>query len=123
MVQTPIGHHGNAVYPGTEHRGGHLRPHAEGGDHTAANAVSQQWRENNVRRPENDPQSRYKDSWAQMEKDRAAANAAGEGVAKVRIFSGPSSQGRVPDRLYIVEERHDPSTGRTSFHFRSSPNV
>ncbi|MCC8243341.1 hypothetical protein [Saccharothrix luteola] len=122
-VQTPSGKHGEMIY-GDQRRGGHLQDHASGGGNEAINQVSQLYRENNLRRPGSDAASRYKDSWAQVEKDRrAAVDKDGIVVERVRVFSAEASQGRVPDRLYVVEQRLDPSTGRTSYHFRSSPNV
>lgn len=123
VVQGRTGNAGEYDYPGTKYRGGHTQDHVSNSVNEAVGVVPQLYRENNLLKPSTDPLSPYHDSWRQMEIDRKAAHDAGIPIERVRVWPTEPSTGRTPDRLYVVEQRVDPTTGRPVVHYRSFDNV
>jgi hypothetical protein len=122
-VQARTGNAGEYEYPGTAYRGGHSQDHVSNSVNEAIGVVPQLYRENNLLKPTTDPLSPYHDSWRQMEIDRKAAHDANVEIERVRVWPTEPSRGLVPDRLYVVEQRVDPVTGKPVVHYRSFDNV
>ncbi|ACU36517.1 hypothetical protein Amir_2580 [Actinosynnema mirum DSM 43827] len=122
VVQRRVGHYGNVDHGG-QWRGGHTQDHVSSSVNEAVGLHTQAYRQNNLLRPTTDPLSTYKDSWRQMEIDRKAAHDSGERIERVRVWASEASEGRTPDRHYVVEQRLDKATNQPVVHYRSFQNV